>query len=341
MKKVIVTGGAGYLGSHTVIELAKAGYEPVIFDNFSNSEERIVKQIEDILSDTIDVRNVDCRKEAELTKMFLLEGEVDGVIHFAAHKAVGESVKKPIEYYDNNLVSLLNILRIMRDNAINNLVFSSSCTVYGNVEGSVVTEDSPRQMAASPYGNTKQIGEDFIVDAVHAKHAIKASILRYFNPIGAHPSGKIGELPLGVPNNLVPYITQTAAGKREKLTIFGNNYPTPDGTCIRDFIHVVDLANAHVKALEWLHKQDQDSLVDVFNIGTGNGSSVLELVNGFQNVTGEHLNYEFGERREGDVVSIYANAEKAERALNWKAEHSVEEALRDAWKWQQYLKNNW
>ncbi len=338
MKKVIVTGGAGFIGSHTVVELVNAGYEPIILDNFSNSDERIIKQLEQLLDQEIEVHNIDCTKEQQLARFFLLEGNIHGIIHFAAHKAVGESVKDPLKYYRNNLISLMNLIKLMKESEVKNLVFSSSCTVYGEPDTTVVTEKSPRKEAASPYGNTKRISEDIIIDSSIAGD-LSAAVLRYFNPIGAHPSGLIGELPLGVPNNLVPYLTQVAAGQRECLTIFGDDYDTPDGTCIRDYIHVVDLAKAHVNALQWLEKNP--GACDTFNIGTGNGHSVLELVNSFEKVNDISLNRTIGEKRPGDVSAIYADSEKAEQILNWQAELSMADALKDAWTWQTYLKNNW
>ncbi len=338
MKKVIVTGGAGFIGSHTVVELINAGYEPIILDNFSNSDERIIKQLEILLDRELEVHNIDCTKEQQLARFFLLEGDIHGIIHFAAHKAVGESVEHPLKYYRNNLDSLMNLVKLMEESNVNNLVFSSSCTVYGEPDTTVVTESSPRKEATSPYGNTKRIGEDIIRDLANAGK-LSSAILRYFNPIGAHPSGLIGELPQGVPNNLVPYLTQVASGQRESLTIFGDDYDTPDGTCIRDYIHVVDLAKAHVNALQWL--ESNNSVCDTFNIGTGHGNSVLELVNSFQEVNGIPLKYTIGEKRSGDVSAIYADGKKAEEILKWKAEFTMADALKDAWTWQNYLKNNW
>lgn len=340
MKKVIVTGGAGFIGSHTVVELINAGYEPIIVDNFSNSDERIVKQLEQLTETSIDVYNVDCKNMQQLSKALILEGPIHGIIHFAAFKAVGESVEFPTKYYDNNVGSLINILKLMPENDVYNIVFSSSCTVYGEPETSVVDENTPRVEAISPYGNTKRICEDMIMDAAKARKKMKAAILRYFNPIGAHPSSMIGELPNGVPNNLVPYITQTAAGKRDELSIFGNDYPTEDGTCIRDYIHVVDLAKAHVDALNWMSKTDEN-LCEVFNIGTGKGSSVQHLVDTFEKVNDIKINKKVVDRRPGDITAIYANADKAKEVLGWEAKLTMEDALRDAWNWQQYLGNNW
>lgn len=342
MKKVIVTGGAGYIGSHTVVELIAAGYEPILIDNFSNSEERIIKQIEEITQQEIEIHNIDCKNEQQLAKLFLLEGKIDGVIHFAAHKAVGESVKDPLKYYRNNLISIMNLLKLMQEHNVSNFVFSSSCTVYGQPEDSMVKESTHRLDASSPYGNTKKICEDILFDIVESGGALKGAILRYFNPIGAHSSGLIGEHNNGVPNNLVPYITQTAAGMREKLMVFGDDYDTSDGSCIRDYIHVVDLAKAHVKALNWLEDQeDKNALIDVFNLGTGEGTSVLELVQKFQEVNQLKINWEIAPRRSGDIREIYANCDKAREVLGWTAEHSIEDALRDAWNWQQFVQENW
>ncbi|MCE7043407.1 UDP-glucose 4-epimerase GalE [Dyadobacter sp. CY312] len=331
--KILVTGGVGFIGSHTVVELDRAGFEPVIVDNLYNSDLNVLKGIKEITGKDFPFYNIDCNDIEKVRNLFATE-KFDGVIHFAAYKAVGESVDKPLDYYENNLISLLVLLRVMKEFDVKNFVFSSSCTVYGQPEQLPVTELTPRQPATSPYGNTKAIAEDIIRDHVHSAPGIKAICLRYFNPIGAHESALIGELPNGVPSNLVPFITQTAAGLRQSLTVFGNDYDTADGTCVRDFIHVVDLAKAHVKALELLDEQKQADYYDVFNVGTGEGYTVLELINTFQEVNGVKLNYTIGARREGDVEKIYAQSDKVNNIMKWKAEKTMAEALRDAWNWQ-------
>jgi UDP-glucose 4-epimerase len=336
-KKIIVTGGAGYIGSHTVVELFNAGYEPVIIDNFANAEKRTLEGIRQITGKEVKLYEGDCKDSAFLANVFEQEKLVNGIIHFAAFKAVGESVREPLKYYRNNIVSTLALLELMPRFGIKNFVFSSSCTVYGEPEKLPVTEATPKQPAESPYGNTKQICEEIMEDTVKSGVPIKAIPLRYFNPIGAHPTAAIGELPLGVPNNLVPFVAQTAAGLREKITIFGDDYNTPDGTCIRDYIHVVDLAIAHVKALAYLEEQTEESFYDVFNIGTGNGNSVMEVIKTFERVNNLKLNYMIGTRRSGDVEQIYADVSKAENLLNWKAERDLEQSLRDAWRWQQAI----
>jgi len=337
-QKILVTGGAGFIGSHTTVELYHSGYEPVIADNFSNSDPGIVSRIESLCGSRLTVHQVDCCDYEALNRVFEAHNFA-GVIHFAALKAVGESVEKPLDYFHNNIGSMLALLRVMEKHEVSDLVFSSSCTVYGTPDTLPVTELSPIKPAGSPYGYTKQVCEQAIHYQKDAGKKLRAVLLRYFNPIGAHPSGSIGELPLGVPNNLIPYITQTANGLRKELKIFGNDYPTTDGTCIRDYIHVVDLAKAHVAALHWLQTQ-KDSIVEVFNIGTGHGNTVKEVVDSFEKVSTTKLNYSFAERRAGDVPAIYADAQKAEKILNWKAELSLEDALTDAWKWQLGLANN-
>jgi UDP-glucose 4-epimerase len=339
-KKVIVTGGAGFIGSHTVVELCAAGYEPIIVDNFSNSEKEVLDRLKTLTGSSVKCHEVDCNDTVALQQVFDEEGDIHGVIHFAAFKAVGESVANPMKYYHNNVGSMVSLLDVMKKSDTQNLVFSSSCTVYGQPEKIPVTEESPTLPAFSPYGNTKQICEDILNDCTVAKEDLNTVILRYFNPIGAHPSGLIGELPLGTPNNLVPLITQTAAGLREKVTVFGNDYNTPDGTCIRDFIHVVDLAKAHVNSLQWMEQQNQGNYCEVFNIGTGKGNSVTELIQTFVEVSQTTLNYDTGERRSGDVEQIYAEVDKAKNVLNWTAEYTLEDALRDAWKWQNNLKHS-
>ena len=331
---IIVTGGAGYIGSHTVVELLAEGYKPIIVDNFCNSEKSVIDGLKKITGEKIALYEGDCTDKSFMQSVFEETNPV-GVIHFAAYKAVGESVEKPLEYYHNNLVSLLVLLEVMKEHTCNTLVFSSSCTVYGNPDKLPVTEETPTQKAASPYGNTKQISEDIIHDTVTTKTGLSAVSLRYFNPIGAHPSSLIGELPIGVPNNLVPFVTQTAASWREQLTVFGNDYNTPDGSNIRDYIHVVDLAKAHVKTLKYL--ESKSSFYDAINVGTGKGTSVLEVVTSFEKVTGQKLNYKIGPRRSGDVEQIYASVDKSKQVLNWETELTVEDALRDAWNWQQTL----
>lgn len=334
MKKVLVTGGAGFIGSHTCVELHAAGYQPIIVDNFSASERMIVSRLEQILGTKLPLHAVDCRNEAELGQVFDEHPDLAAVIHFAAFKAVGASVTKPLDYFDNNLSTLWTLLRVMLARNVSHLVFSSSCTVYGEPDKLPVTEDSPRKPAESPYGRTKQMCEDILTDVTRSKAPLKSVVLRYFNPVGAHPSGLIGELPLGKPENLVPFVTQTAVGIRDKLTVFGDDYPTADGTCVRDYIHVLDLARAHVKALDWLEKQPATTLYDVFNVGTGRGATVLQVIQAFERATGVKLNYEIGPRRAGDIVEAYANVDKATSELGFRAELSMEQALTDAYRWQ-------
>lgn len=332
---ILVTGGAGFIGSHTVIALVNAGFNPIIVDDFSNSSESALQGIKEILGRDVPCYAFDCNDKAQLRAVFQ-EEKIEGVIHFAAFKAVGESLAKPLEYYRNNLGSMLTLLETMRENGVKNLIFSSSCTVYGEPDALPVTEETPVKAAASVYGNTKQIGEEILRDVALAE-PFNIISLRYFNPIGAHPSAAIGELPLGVPNNLVPFVTQTAIGKRTVLTVFGDDYPTPDGSCIRDYIHVMDLAEAHVAALKHLIKDDKSSSYDVFNLGTGLGNSVLELIHTFESVSGKKLNYQIGPRREGDVVAVWGDVQKANRVLGWKASRSLREGLEDAWRWQQKI----
>ena len=331
---IIVTGGAGYIGSHTVVELLAEGYKPIIVDNFCNSEKSVIDGLKKITGEKIALYEGDCTDKSFMQSVFEETNPV-GVIHFAAYKAVGESVEKPLEYYHNNIVSLLVLLDVMKEHACNTLVFSSSCTVYGTPDRLPVTEETPTQKAISPYGNTKQISEDIIHDTVTTRSGLSAISLRYFNPIGAHPSGFIGELPRGVPSNLVPFVAQTAAGWREQLVVHGNDYNTPDGSNIRDYIHVVDLAKAHVKTLEYL--ENKTNFYDAINVGTGKGTSVLEVVTSFEKVIGQKLNYKIGPRRSGDVEQIYASVDKSKKVLNWETELTVEDALRDAWNWQQTL----
>jgi UDP-glucose 4-epimerase len=334
-KKVLVTGGAGYIGAHTVVELFNAGYEPIIIDNLSRSDRALLRGIEKITGVEPNFREGDCLNEKFLTEIFQSEGPFACVLHFAAYKSVGESVEKPLMYYQNNIGSLVTLLKVMQANDVKNIIFSSSCTVYGQPDKIPVNETAPFKNAESPYGATKQMSERILQDVFAVGFRVVS--LRYFNPIGAHPSGEMGELPVGTPNNLVPYITQTAAGKREKLTIFGNDYGTPDGTNIRDFIHVVDLAIGHVKAMEYLSRLPLTKQYEAFNLGTGKGVSVLELVKQFQNVTGVKLNYSIGGRRPGDVEKVYADATKANSKLNWKTKYSSADALLHAWEWEKKL----
>jgi UDP-glucose 4-epimerase len=335
-KKVIVTGGAGFIGSHTVVELAAAGYAPVIVDDLRNSEERALEGIAAILGHAPALHRIDCNDADAMRRMLDREGEVQGAIHFAADKAVGESVQDPAKYYRNNIGSLAVLLVLMRERGIRELVFSSSCTVYGEPAALPVDETAPDANATSPYGFTKVACERLVREQCAAVPDLKAVLLRYFNPIGAHPSGLIGELPRGVPNNLVPYVAQTAAGLRGKLRVNGDDYQTPDGTCIRDYIHVVDLARAHVRALQWMADRPAP-LCEVFNLGTGAGNSVLEVVRTFEQVNGVAVPYEIGPRRAGDVVSVYADTRRSAAVLGWRAERTLADALRDAWRWQQRL----
>ncbi|TGE15678.1 UDP-glucose 4-epimerase GalE [Hymenobacter elongatus] len=335
--KILVTGGAGYIGSHAVVELYEAGYEPIIVDDFSNSRESVLAGIRAILGVEVPCYRIDCGDETALRGVFDQEQGIRGIIHFAAFKAVGESVQEPLKYYHNNIGSLLTLLRVMPEFGVSNLVFSSSCTVYGIPDQLPVTEQTPTKPATSPYGNTKKMCEDILNDVASvSKGAIRTILLRYFNPIGAHASARIGELPLGIPNNLVPFITQTAAGIREKLTIYGNTYDTPDGTNIRDYVHVVDLAKAHVVAVQRLLDGTGDA-VETFNVGTGHGNSVLEVVQAFERATGHKLNYTIGPPRLGDVPAIYADVTKATQELGFKTTATLDEALASSWKWQQTL----
>lgn len=337
MSKIIVTGGAGFIGSHTVIELYRAGFEPIIIDNFSNSEKSVLDGIEKIIGTSVSCYSADCNNHQVIDTIFAHEKNIKGVIHFAASKAVGESVQVPVKYYQNNLNSLLVMMDMMLKYQVPHLVFSSSCTVYGQPEVLPVNEQSPILAAQSPYGNTKQICEQMIEQVVKAGKPLKGVSLRYFNPIGAHPSGHIGELPLGTPGNLVPFITQTAAGLRPMITVFGNDYNTADGTCVRDYIHVVDLAKAHVKALELLDRTTESTYYDVFNVGTGAGNTVLEVIKTFEIVTGRKLNYKIGPRRAGDIEKIFAEVDKARDVLRWQSGLTLRDALKDAWNWQQKL----
>ena len=340
MKKkatVLVSGGAGYIGSHTAVELIAAGYDVVIADNLSNSDRTAVEGVRAITGVDVPFVEVDCCDRAAFRKVFEAY-DFDSVIHFAASKAVGESVRMPLEYYRNNLTSLMNVIDLMRESGRSNIVFSSSCTVYGEPEKQPVTERTPRKPATSPYGNTKQMCEDILRDSIAAYDGLKGIALRYFNPIGAHPSALIGEQPRGVPQNLVPYITQTAAGIRECLSVFGDDYPTPDGSCIRDYIDVVDLAKAHVAAIARMIEDRNAERYEIFNIGTGRGVSVLELVRRFEQVNGLKLRYKIAPRREGDLVAIWADPTRANEELGWHAERSLDETLAAAWAWERRVR---
>ncbi len=335
--KILVTGGTGYIGSHTTVELIEAGYEVVIIDNLSNSNREVLDGIEKITGVRPAFVEGDATDIETLRRLFAENPGIRGIINFAASKAVGESVQKPLLYYRNNLNTLMNLLDLMPENGVKGIVFSSSCTVYGEPDVNPIDETAPIKPATSPYGNTKQISEEIINDFVHSGAPIKSILLRYFNPIGAHPSALIGELPVGVPNNLVPYITQTAAGIRKELTVFGDNYDTPDGSCIRDFIDVVDLAKAHVIAMKRMLDNPDTDAVEVFNLGTGHGVSVLELINTFEAATGVKVPYKIGARREGDIEKIWAEPRKANEVLGWKAEIPLEETMRKTWAWQCHL----
>ncbi|MFK5958034.1 MAG: UDP-glucose 4-epimerase GalE [Lutibacter sp.] len=336
MAKILVTGGLGYIGSHTVVELQNKDFEVLIIDNLSNSTIDVLDKITSITNKKPSYFNIDLKDKIEV-QHFFKENKVDGVIHFAASKAVGESVSKPLEYYENNIGSLVYLLKEMKENKVSNFIFSSSCTVYGQADELPITENASVKPAESPYGNTKKIGEEIIKDTTKVSN-INAIALRYFNPIGAHESAKIGELPIGIPQNLIPFVTQTAAGIRKELSIFGSDYPTTDGTAVRDYIHVVDLAKAHIVALTRLLNTKNKAAFEVFNIGTGKGNSVLEVINTFEKVTGKKLNYKLVERREGDITAAYADTTIANNELGWKAGLSLDEALLSAWKWQETLK---
>lgn len=338
MAKILVTGGTGYIGSHTFVELINDGHEAIIVDDLSNSEKSVLDGLEKITGIRPHFEQFNLCDREKVFKLFKDNPDIAAVIHFAAFKAVGESVQKPLEYYDNNIASLINLLLAVREFGTAGFVFSSSCTVYGQPEELPVTENAPVQKAMSPYGNTKQIAEEIIEDAIQAHEGLQAIALRYFNPIGAHESALIGELPIGVPLNLVPFVTQTAAGIREKLRVFGNDYNTPDGTAIRDYINVTDLAKAHVVAVNRLLEKKNNKAFEVFNLGTGTGSSVLEIIETFEKVTGVKLNYEIVERREGDIEQVWANTKVANEVLGWKAEKSLEETLSSAWNWEKKVR---
>lgn len=336
-KKILVTGGAGYIGAHTAVELIQAGYNIVIVDDLSKSDETLLKGIEKITGAKPSFFKGDCGDKKFMQSIFKSQGPFSCVYHFAAYKSVGESVREPLLYYRNNISSMLILLEVMKENAVRDLIFSSSCTVYGQPDNIPVDENAPFKRAESPYGATKQICERILEDAYPTGFRVVS--LRYFNPIGAHPSALIGELPVGAPNNLVPYITQTAAGVRSQLVVFGNDYDTPDGSNIRDFIHVVDLATAHVQAMEYLSEQKEKSFFEIFNLGTGTGVSVLQLVHKFIKVTGVNLPYTIGARRPGDVEKVYANPTKANKVLGWKSKFSLDDSLLHAWQWEKKLRN--
>ena len=335
-KRILVTGGMGYIGSHTTVELQAVGYEVIIVDNLSNSNREVLNGIKAISGVEPTFYQVDCNDQAAMREIYDRH-RPDGVIHFAASKAVGESVEKPLLYYRNNILSLIVQLELMKEFGTKGIVFSSSCTVYGQPKELPVTEEAPILPATSPYGNSKQINEEIIRDTIHSGVDFRAILLRYFNPIGAHPSAEIGELPLGVPQNLIPYLTQTAAGIRKELTVFGDDYNTPDGSCIRDYIHVVDLAKAHVVAIDRLLEAKATEPLEVFNIGTGRGASVLELIHTFEEATGVKVPHKIGARREGDIEQVWADPTKANELLGWRAQSTLQEALKSAWKWQQKI----
>ena len=335
--KILVTGGLGFIGSHTVVELQNQGFEVVIIDNLSNTSLNVLDGIANITGVNTAFENLDLREKEKVQDFFKRHRDISGVIHFAASKAVGESVGNPLLYYENNLNTLIYLLQELQQQPEANFIFSSSCTVYGQAEKMPITEDASIQTAMSPYGNTKQIGEEIITDTAKVTN-VNAILLRYFNPIGAHPSAEIGELPIGVPQNLVPFITQTGLGLRQELSVYGDDYPTSDGTAVRDYIHVVDLAKAHVIALKRLLDKKNLAKVETFNLGTGTGSSVLEVIHSFEKVSGKKLPYKIVDRREGDITSAYANTDKANNILGWKAQSTLDEAMESAWKWEQKVR---
>ena len=337
--KILVTGGLGFIGSHTVVELQNEGYDVVIIDDLSNSSLEVLDGIIAITNIKPQFEKLDLKVKADVKSFFEKHNDIVGVIHFAASKAVGESVNKPLMYYENNISTLVYVLQELTKLNKQNFIFSSSCTVYGQADELPITEKAPVKPAESPYGNTKQIGEEIIQDTCKVNEKLNSIALRYFNPIGAHPSTEIGELPIGVPQNLVPFITQTAMGMREQLSVFGGDYPTPDGTCVRDYIHVVDLAKAHVVALKRLLENKNTSNYEYFNLGTGKGSSVLEAIQSFEKVSGEKLKYQIVDRREGDITAAYADTSKANNVLGWKTELSLDDAMSSAWKWEQKIRN--
>lgn len=336
--KIVVTGGLGFIGSHTTVELQNKGYEVVIIDDLSNSTEKVLDGIVAITGKRPQFEKLDLKERSKVEDFFKRHQDIEGVIHFAASKAVGESVEKPLLYYENNIGTLIYLLKELSKKQRASFIFSSSCTVYGQADKMPITEDAPVKEAESPYGNTKQIGEEIIRETCKVTPSINAIALRYFNPMGAHPTAEIGELPIGVPQNLVPFITQTGAGIRDQVSVFGGDYPTEDGTCIRDYIHVVDLAKAHVVALERLLNAKNEENYEVFNVGTGKGSSVLEAIQSFEKVSGKKLNYKIVDRRPGDIVSAYADTTKANEVLGWKAESTLDDAMRSAWLWEQKIR---
>jgi UDP-glucose 4-epimerase len=336
--KILVTGGLGFIGSHTVVELQNEGFEVIVIDDLSNTSLAVLDGIQNITGKVPAFEKLDLRDKLKVHDFFKRHSDIDGVIHFAASKAVGESVGNPLLYYENNINALVYLLQELQQKPTANFIFSSSCTVYGQAEKMPITEDSSVQTAMSPYGNTKQIGEEIITDTTKVTN-INAILLRYFNPIGAHSSAEIGELPLGVPQNLVPFITQTGIGLRQELSVYGDDYPTPDGTAIRDYIHVVDLAKAHVIAIQRLLNKKNQAKVETFNLGTGTGSSVLEVIHAFEKVSGQKLPYKIVARREGDITEAYANTDKANTVLGWKAQSTLEEAMASAWKWEQKIRS--
>ena len=336
--KILVTGGLGFIGSHTVVELQNQGFEVIVIDNLSNTSLNVLDGIANISGINTAFEKLDLRDKEKVQDFFKRHRDISGVIHFAASKAVGESVENPLLYYENNINTLVYLLQELQQKTEASFIFSSSCTVYGQAEKMPITEDASIQLAMSPYGNTKQIGEEIIIDTTKVTH-INAILLRYFNPIGAHPSAEIGELPIGVPQNLVPFITQTGIGLRQELSVYGGDYPTPDGTAVRDYIHVVDLAKAHVIALKRLLDKKNLEKVETFNLGTGTGSSVMEVIHAFEKVSGKKLPYKIVARREGDITSAYANTDKANTILGWKAQSTLEEAMESAWKWEQKIRN--
>lgn len=336
--KILVTGGLGFIGSHTVVELQNEGFEVVIIDNLSNSSQEVIKGIVAITGKTPIFENLDLREKSSVQEFFKKHSDVSGVIHFAASKAVSESIENPLLYYENNINALVYILQELQKKTDASFIFSSSCTVYGQAEKMPITEDASVQPAISPYGNTKQIGEEIINDVAKVS-GIKAILLRYFNPIGAHPTAELGELPIGIPQNLVPFITQTGIGLRKELSVYGSDYPTPDGTCIRDYIHVVDLAKAHVIALKRLINNQNLQKVETFNLGTGTGSSVLEVINSFEKVSGQKLVYKIVDRREGDIIEAFADTKKANEVLGWKSQSTLDDAMASAWKWEQKIRS--
>jgi UDP-glucose 4-epimerase len=336
--KVLVTGGLGFIGSHTVVELQHKGFEVIIIDDLSNSSEKVLDGIVAITGKKPLFEKIDLKEKLKVEDFFKRHTDVQGVIHFAASKAVGESVKQPLLYYENNIGTLVYLLKELAKKDSSSFIFSSSCTVYGQADKMPITEDAPVKTAESPYGNTKQMGEEIISDTCKVVPSLNAIALRYFNPMGAHPSTEIGELPIGVPQNLVPFITQTGMGLRDQLSVFGDDYPTPDGTCVRDYIHVVDLAKAHVVALERLLQAKNKENYEVFNLGTGKGSTVLEVIKSFEKVSGKKLNYKIVPRRIGDITEAYANTEKANNELGWRAESTLDEAMKSAWDWEQKVR---